>query len=67
MEFPAVGRRDNDSDGSLQYAGQNCYYWSSVTYSSNSNYAYGLYFLSSGVTPQDYWNKRYGLSVRCVR
>ena len=45
-------------------AGYCGYYWSSV--SSNSDYAYRLYFYSGSVYPS-YGNYRYyGQSVRCV-
>ena len=64
MEFPAVGYRNNTS-GTLNNAGQNGNYWSSVAYDSNN--AYNLNFNSSNVNPQNNWNKRNGLSVRCVR
>ncbi|MDE7356788.1 MAG: hypothetical protein K2N21_08520, partial [Rikenellaceae bacterium] len=66
LEFPAVGYRSH-SDGSLYPAGQYGSYWSSVTYTSLTNSAYNLYFNSGGVSPQHGWNKRYGLSVRCVK
>ncbi|MDE6182877.1 MAG: fibrobacter succinogenes major paralogous domain-containing protein [Rikenellaceae bacterium] len=64
MEFPAVGWRNNDSSGTLYYAGVYGLYWSSVAY--DSNYAYRLYFSSSDlgvIAPV----RRNGFSVRCVR
>ncbi|MDE7355296.1 MAG: fibrobacter succinogenes major paralogous domain-containing protein [Rikenellaceae bacterium] len=66
MEFPAVGWRYGDSSGTLYYAGTDDYYWSSVTSTSNSNNAYGLYFSSSNLRVSNY-DKRNGFSVRCVR
>ncbi|MDE6182804.1 MAG: hypothetical protein K2F53_00055, partial [Rikenellaceae bacterium] len=50
LEFPAVGWRSNDSSGTLYYAGQSGLYWSSVTYTSNTNNAYELYFDSSNLS-----------------
>ena len=51
--------------GSLRYAGNRGYYWSSTAYSSTS-VAYNLYFGSGGVYPSD-GNTRYnGQSVRCL-
>ncbi|MDE7355901.1 MAG: hypothetical protein K2N21_03910 [Rikenellaceae bacterium] len=64
MEFPAVGWRNYDSSGTLQYAGQYGYYWSSVTYDSIR--AYNLTF-SSGDVYVDWGGKQFGRSVRCVR
>ena len=40
------------------------YYWSSTVYSSYD--AYNLDFNSSGVDPQNWYNKASGLSVRCM-
>lgn len=40
------------------------YYWSSTVYSYN--YAYSLNLSTSAVYPQDYSNKYYGFSVRCI-
>ena len=63
VEFPAVGYR-HLSDGTLYGAGAYGEYWSSVVYDSGS--AYILWFLSSNLTVSNL-DKRYGLSVRCVR
>ncbi|MDE7134693.1 MAG: hypothetical protein K2N86_05390, partial [Rikenellaceae bacterium] len=65
LEFPAVGWRNNDSSGTLNNAGQNGNYWSSVTYTSNTNNAYELNFNSSNLNV-DWNNKQNGRSVRCV-
>ncbi|MDE7355333.1 MAG: hypothetical protein K2N21_00975 [Rikenellaceae bacterium] len=65
MEFPAVGCR-NYSVGSLYDAGAFGHYWSSVASTSNSNYAYYLYFNSSDLYLYN-TNKQNGRSVRCVR
>ncbi|MDE7356221.1 MAG: fibrobacter succinogenes major paralogous domain-containing protein [Rikenellaceae bacterium] len=66
MEFPAVGGRNPDSSGALYDAGTWGYYWSSVTYTSNTRNAYYLWFDSSDLNVY-YDNRRYGRSVRCVR
>ncbi|MDE7356022.1 MAG: hypothetical protein K2N21_04545 [Rikenellaceae bacterium] len=66
LEFPAVGFRFNDSSGTLSYAGVSGYYWSSVTYASNTNRAYYLLFGSSNLNV-DWTTKQDGFSVRCVR
>ncbi|MDE7356749.1 MAG: fibrobacter succinogenes major paralogous domain-containing protein [Rikenellaceae bacterium] len=65
MEFPAVGDRGTDSSGTLNYAGTNGYYWSSVAGSSYG--AYSLYFGSSDLNVFGGYSKRTGFSVRCVR
>lgn len=43
------------------------FYWSRTTYSSYAYSAYCLLFYSSGVSPQDYYGKRYGFAVRLVK
>ena len=53
------------SSGSLWYAGDSGYYWSSTAYSS-TNRAYSLYFYSGDVNPSYYGNRYYGFSVRCL-
>ena len=65
MEFPAVGNLN--TAGSLNNAGTNGYYWSSVQSTSNTNNAYNMNFNSSSVNPSNSNNKRNGFSVRCVR
>lgn len=59
--FPAAGRYEGTSLSSREYNG---YYWSS-TYGSVS-VARDLYFNSSGVSPQNYNDRRFGFSVRAV-
>ncbi|MDE7356124.1 MAG: hypothetical protein K2N21_05075 [Rikenellaceae bacterium] len=66
VEFPAVGYRSADSSGTLGHAGTYGYYWSSVTYTSNTINAYYLFFSSSNLYV-DWYNKQPGRSVRCVR
>jgi len=63
LEFPAVGRR-NYSDGSLNNAGTNGYYWASDQ--NNASNAYRMNFNSSDVNTNNN-NKANGFSVRCVR
>ena len=53
------------SSGSLWYAGNAGYYWSSTAYSS-TNYAYYLHFRSGGVYPSNNGNRYTGQSVRCL-
>ncbi len=53
------------SSGSLRYAGDSGYYWSSTANSSTSN-AYLLYFASDYVYPSTYDYRYYGFSVRCL-
>ena len=50
--------------GSLNYAGYEGGYWSSV--GRSSSYAYFLDFSSGGVNPSDYYNRCNGFSVRSV-
>ena len=60
--LPAAGYRYGSS---LYLAGEYGYYWSSTPDESNSDYAYYLYFLSSGQGVN--WLRRFnGLSVRPV-
>ena len=65
LEFPAVGLRNN-SNGALNNAGTNGYYWSATQYTTNANNAYNLNFNSSSVSVTNN-NKTNGFSVRCVR
>ena len=52
--------------GSLRYAGDYGYYWSSTAYSS-TNSAYYLNFSSGYVSPSVFYDRRYyGFSVRCL-
>lgn len=60
--LPAAGYGSN---ASLYNRGSYGGYWSS-TYGSSSN-AYGMYFYSSSVDPQDYSGRRSGFSVRAVQ
>ena len=55
----------NVNSGSLRYAGNLGYYWSSTAYSSTS-YAYYLGFTSGGVNPSYFSFRYYGQSVRCL-
>ena len=53
------------NSGSLNYAGNSGYYWSSTAYSSTD--AYNLYFYLSYVNPSSNYYSRYlGRSVRCL-
>ena len=60
--FPAAGYYDGTSLGSRGSGG---HYWSSSYYSATT--AYGLYFDSSNVGPQNYNGRRFGFSVRAVQ
>jgi hypothetical protein len=60
--FPASGRYNGTS---LDYRGAYGYYWSSTWYSETS--ARYLYFSSSSVNPQDYYNRRLGFTARAVQ
>lgn len=61
--FPAVGYCYN---GSIYYVGSHGRYWSSSVYSSYVQYAYSLYFGSSYVYWQGYFNRCLGFAVRGV-
>ena len=63
LEFPAVGYRN--TSGTLNEAGTNGRYWSSVQ--NNTDNAYRLNFNSSSVNATNTNNKQNGISVRCVR
>ena len=60
--FPAQGYYDGTS---LSSRGSSGYYWSSSFL--NATYAYDLYFGSSSFIPQDYYYRRFGLTVRPVQ
>ena len=61
--LPASGYR---GDTSLDDAGSYGYYWSRSLNTSNSDFAYGLYFSFSYTNTYNYY-RYYGLSVRPVR
>ncbi|MDE6183768.1 MAG: fibrobacter succinogenes major paralogous domain-containing protein [Rikenellaceae bacterium] len=65
MEFPAVGYRGT-SGSLISSVGAYGGYWSSVTSTSYSNFAYYLYFHSGDLYVIDN-DKQTGQSVRCVR
>lgn len=50
--------------GSLRAAGNGGYFWLSVAYPANSQYAFGLYFNSTNAYPSDTYNRYYGFSLR---
>ena len=60
--FPASGLYNGTS---LNDRGTRGYYWSSSFYSATN--AYRLYFNSSSVNPQNFYNRRYGFTVRPVQ
>ncbi|MCX4359583.1 MAG: hypothetical protein OSJ22_08125, partial [Rikenellaceae bacterium] len=64
LEFPAVGGRNADSDGTLHNYGTYGSYWSSTQYDTSN--AYYMNFGSRGVNTSCAI-KTYGFSVRCVR
>ena len=61
--FPAAGY---GSPSSLRDAGDIVFYWSSSLYSSEPTKAYYLGFNATSVTPQYYFARHYGFSVRPV-
>ncbi len=63
--MPAAGYRYYNK--SVTNVGSCGYYWSSSPNESYSNYARSLYFNSSNIYPQDYYNRSYGFSVRCAK
>lgn len=63
MNSPYYLLRGGLNGSSLSGAGSSGYYWSSTPYGSSS--AYVLYFIS-GYVDTTYYNRNYGLSVRCV-
>ena len=66
--LPAAGYTwfdDEDHGTTLYYRGSSGVYWSS-SYSSATS-AYDLGFYSSGVSPQNYNNRRLGFTVRAVQ
>ncbi len=65
LEFPAVGRRDNDSSGKLSYNGVYGYYWTSDQ--SDASNAYRMIFNGNSVQADSPSEKQRGYSIRCVR
>jgi len=61
--FPYAGYVSN---GSLHDVGSGGYYWSRTVVSGSSQGAYRLAFNSSSVGPAYYYNRYFGLSIRCV-
>ena len=63
--YPASGNRRYDN-GSLDYVGNEGYYWSASPY---DNYdAYRLFFYGSGdIYPSSYGSRSFGYSVRCLQ
>ena len=61
--LPAAGYRDGSS---YDYAGTHGGYWSATLKSSDTNYAYGLYFYSSYYLVSIY-DRYLGFSLRCVK
>ena len=61
--FPASG---NVLDTSLYRGGTYGGYWSSSLYTSNTNYAYNLWFYSSDVLPSNFNIRYVGFTVRPV-
>ena len=62
LNFYPAGSYSSGSQGDTSYG----YYWSASPYTSSSSHAYNLSFGSGSVYPQNYFNKYYGFSVRCV-
>ena len=60
--FPAAGF---GYGASLRNRGSNGFYWSSSLNSADGGYS--LYVYSGGVSPQNYYNRFYGLTVRAVQ
>jgi hypothetical protein len=60
----AAGLRDYVT-GSLLLFGREGYYWDSTS----QNESYGMYLGFVGMNPPStaYWNRGYGMSVRCVQ
>ena len=53
-------------DAALYDAGYGGYYWSSSLFTGNTSGAYGLYFSSDNVDPQDYADRCCGFTVRPI-
>ena len=62
--FPVSGSRLS-SDGSLSRVGSSGYVW--LSSANSQNYAYGLYFHSGYVDPQNYSSRANGFGVRPVQ
>ena len=62
--LPAAGSRPGSSMYFVQVYG---YYWSSSLYADDLNYAYGFYFCSNNLNPQDYGNRYIGQAVRLAQ
>jgi uncharacterized protein (TIGR02145 family) len=65
-QYPAAGYR-NSGSGALNATGTRGLYWSASPYSSSSDYASSLAFLSCTVNVSGNSNRAFGFSVRCVK
>jgi len=61
--LPAAGRHNGTS---LDYVGSYGIYWSSSLYASTPNSAYIMFFRSDYVSPQNYYDRSRGFTVRPV-
>lgn len=60
--LPAAGSKGT----SVSSAASSGFYWSSELYSTNSTYAYYLYFISTNIDPLEWYQRYVGRSVRPV-
>jgi uncharacterized protein (TIGR02145 family) len=63
LMLPAAGGREY-TDGTLFHRGRGGYYWSSTEVGSSN--AWSLGFISGYASTSNYYERRYGFSVRCV-
>ena len=61
--LPAAGRRNGSS---VDYAGSRGIYWSTSIYSSDTRYAYVVFFYSGNFNPTSFNSRYFGHSVRLV-
>ena len=64
--FTALPGGSRDFDGSFYGIGNYCDLWSSTESNTDNAWDWGMYYLDS-IIYRDYYNKRDGFSVRCVR
>ena len=63
INFPASGYRSN-SGGSLNFVGNDGYYWSAVP--NNTSFGCSLFFYSGFVNPQFNYNRSSGFAARPI-
>lgn len=62
-----AGDRDYSDDDYFNALGADAYFWCSTEYDATMAYYMYLFALNSTVTLENYYDKKYGFSVRCLK